>query len=126
MITCWNCRGLSNSTQYLNELISDGSDLVLSDHWLWPFELHGLEETHPDFMSWGQADSRLISTSDSTRRCDGVGVIWHRDSVVQPCIPGSDSDRIYGIRIKIKDSQQFLSIIAVYLPCADLGTDYYR
>ena len=27
-ITCWNCRGLSNSTQYLNELISDGSDII--------------------------------------------------------------------------------------------------
>ena len=40
-ITCWNCRGLSNSTQYLSELISDGSDvIILSEHWLWPFELH--------------------------------------------------------------------------------------
>ena len=28
-ITCWNCRGLSNTTQYLNELISDGSDVIV-------------------------------------------------------------------------------------------------
>ena len=124
-ITCWNCRGLSNSTQYLNELISDGSDvIILSEHWLWPFELHRLKETHPDFMGWGQADSRLTSTSDSTRGCGGVGVIWRRD-LCGTTIPESGSDCICGIRIKIKDSQQFLSIIAVYLPCADLCADYY-
>ena len=40
-ITSLNCRGLSNSIQYLGELIDDGSDvIVLSEHWLWPFDLH--------------------------------------------------------------------------------------
>ena len=75
-------------------------------------------------MGWGQADSRLTSTSDSTRGCGGVGVIWRRD-LCGTTIPESGSDCICGIQIKIKDSQQFLSIIAVYLPCADLGADYY-
>ena len=55
--------------------------------------------------------------SDNTRGCGGVEVIWRCD-LCGTIIPGSDSDRICGIRIKIKDSQQFLSIIAVYLPCA--------
>ena len=123
--TCSRSLSLTHEDQYLNELISDGSDvIVLSEHWLWPFELHRLEESHPDFMGWGQADSRLTSTSDSTRGCGGVGVIWHRN-LCSTTISGSDSDRICGIRIKIKNSQQFLSVISVYLPCADFGADYY-
>ena len=122
-ITCWNCRGLSNSTHYLN---ADGSDvIIISKHWLWPFELHQLEEIHPDFTCWSQADSRLTNTSDSTRACSGVGVIWHQN-LCNTTISGSDSDCICCIRIKIKVSQQLLSIIAVYLPCAALGADYYR
>lgn len=51
-------------------------------------------------------------------------MIWHRN-LCSTTISGSDSDHICGIRIKIKNSQQFLSIISVYLPCADLGADYY-
>ena len=125
-ITCWNCRGLSNSIQYLGELIDDGSDVILlSEHWLWPFDLHRLSDIHPDFMGWGLADSRLTSTSESTRGCGGVGVIWRRN-LCCTTISGSDSDRMCGIRIKTKNSQAVLSIIAVYLPGADLGSDYYR
>ena len=72
-------------------------------------------------MGWGQADSRLTSSSDYTRGCGGVGVIWRRN-LSSACI----SDRICGIRIKIMNSQKFLTIIAVYRPCADLGADYFR
>ena len=46
-ITCWNFRGLRNSIPYLNALIEDALKvIILSQHWLWPFEL---EEVHPDF-----------------------------------------------------------------------------
>ena len=76
-------------------------------------------------MGWGLADSRLTSTSESTRGCGGVGVIWRRN-LCCTTIYGSDSDRMCGIRIKTKNSQDVLSIIAVYLPIADLGPDYYR
>ena len=89
------------------------------------FDLHRLSDIHPDFIGWGLADSRLTSTSESTRGCGGVGVIWRRN-LCCTTISGSDSDRMCGIRIKTKNSQAVLSIIAVYLPCADLGPDYYR
>ena len=69
--------------------------------------------------------SELASTSDYARGCGGVGVIWRR-SLCCTTISSSVSDRVCGIRIKRKNSQQFLSVIAVYLPCADLGADYYR
>ena len=35
------------------------------------------------------------------------------------------SDRVCGVRFK-RDEDSWLSIIGVYLPCADLGMDYYR
>lgn len=125
-LTCWNCRGLKNSTQCLNELISDGSDVVvLSEHWLWPFELYQLQDVHPDYTGWGQADSRLSNTSDNTRDCGGVGFIWRRN-LCCTTITGTVSDCICGICLKIKDSQQSLSVIAVFFPCTHLGMDYCR
>ena len=33
--------------------------IVISEHWLWPFELHRLGEVHLDFEGVGQADRRL-------------------------------------------------------------------
>lgn len=98
---------------------------VLLEHWLWPFDLLRREGIHPDFMDWGQADSRLTSTSDNTRGCGGIRVIWRR-ILCSTTISGSDSNRICGIRIKMKNSPQLLSVIAVYLPCAYLGSDYYH
>ena len=51
-------------------------------------------------------------------------MIWHR-SLCCTTIFGSDFDHVCGIRIKSKNSRDVLSIIAVYLSCADLGPDYY-
>ena len=124
-ITSWNCRGLSNSTPYLNNLISGGSDIiVISEHWLWPFELHRLNEIHPDFTGHGHADVRLTSSSDG-RGLSGVGVIWRRDLDVS-VVHATTSDRICCIRITHQSSNLILSVIGVYLPCQDLGIDLYR
>ena len=46
-MTCWNSRGLKNSVPFLNALIEEDSKvIVVSEHWLWPFELHRLQEVH--------------------------------------------------------------------------------
>ena len=124
-ITSWNCRGLSNSTPYLNNLISNGSDIiVISEHWLWPFELHRLNEIHSDFIGHGQADASLTSSSDG-RGLGGVGIIWRRDLNVS-VVHASTSDRICCIRMTHQSSNLILSLIGVYLPCQDLGIDLYR
>ena len=59
-LTCWNCRGLSNSVPYLNSMIDERSSvIVLSEHWLWPYKLQRLEDIHPDFNWVGKSDARL-------------------------------------------------------------------
>ena len=124
-VTSWNCRGLSNSTPYLNNLISEGSDIiVISEHWLWPFELHRLNEIHPDCIGHGQADARLTSSSDG-RGLGGIGVIWQRGLDIS-VVHATTSDRICCVRMTHQSSNSILSVIGVYLPCQDLGIDLYR
>ena len=60
----WNCRGLSNSIPYITKLIKDGSDiLVISEHWLWPYNLQQLDSVHPSFMSWAQAIPPVLKST---------------------------------------------------------------
>ncbi len=124
-LTSWNCRGLSSSLPYLNTLISDGSDItVLSEHWLWPFDLHRLNEIHPDYRGHGQSDSRLTSRSEG-RGLGGVGIIWRQDLDVS-VIHATTSDHICSIRLSDESSGSTLTVVGVYLPCQDLGMDLYR
>ena len=123
-ITSWNCRGLSSSIPYLNSLISEGSDIIIiSEHWLWPFELHRLNEIHPDFHGHGQADSRLTCCSEG-RGFGGVGIIWRRD-LDATVVHATTSDRICSIRLTHQSSRSTLTVIGVYLPCQDLGMDLF-
>ena len=97
-ITSWNCRALPSSIPYLNSLISEGSDIiVISEHWLWLFELHRLSDIHPDFHGHGQADSRLTSCSIG-RGFGGVGIIWQCD-LDATVVHATTSDRICSIRL---------------------------
>ena len=84
-ITSWNCRGIMNATLYLNQLIQDGSDIIaISEHWLWPYQLHLLNSVHPDFVSFGFSDNRLNENSNLNRGCGGVGFIWRRSIMASP------------------------------------------
>jgi len=66
--TCWNCRGLSTSMPYLNTLMDDGSKiLVLSEHWLWPYDLHRLNDINEGYNAIGKADGRLTEERDGGR-----------------------------------------------------------
>ena len=53
-----------------------------------------------------------------------MGILWRKSLDIFP-ISDIISDRMCGIRMK-KDGETWISIIGVYLPCADLGMDYYR
>lgn len=116
---------LSWFVPYLNSLISEGSDIiVISEHWLWPFELHRLNEIHPDFQGHGQSDSRLSSRAER-RGLGGIAMIWRRNLDVS-VVHATTSDRICSIRLAEKGSGSTLTVIGVYLPCQDLGIDLYH
>ena len=45
----------------INHMFDSGSDVVvLSEHWLWPYELHRLNGIHPGCRGTGVADSRPL------------------------------------------------------------------
>ena len=125
-ISCWNCRGLSSSVPYIEDLMESGSKiLVRSEHWLWPYEIHKLNEINPDYEAVGKSDSKLTEERDGSRGCGGIGLLWHKSVAATP-ISGITSDKICGIRCMMDDEENSLmSVIGVYLPCLDLGVDCY-
>ena len=123
-MTCWNCRGLKNSVLFLNALIEEDSKVIVaSDHWLWAFELHRLQEVHPEFSGTGKADGRLVEDTNLSRGCGGVGILWHNSLVATP-IAGIASDRYCGIRFKERErSDAWVTVVG---PCGNLGMEAYQ
>ena len=71
-VSCWNYHGLSTSLPYLNSLLKEGSKIVLlSEHWLWPYELHRLREIDEEYEAVGKSDSRLTEEREGGRGCGG-------------------------------------------------------
>lgn len=74
----WNCRGFGKGEPYLNQLASTESDVIIvTEHWLWPYESDRLSQVNPDFDAECCCDSRLSaeSTLTLTSGCGGVGLL---------------------------------------------------
>ena len=97
----------------------------MSEHWLWPYEADRLSKIHPAFTAEVKTDERLTENSSLRKGCGGVGLIWKKEIDATP-ISLISSDRICGIRIKSPcPSADDITIIAVYLPCSDMGMECY-
>ena len=56
----------------------------------------------------------------------GMGLLWHKSVTATP-ISGITLDRICGVRCMVDDGENpLMSVIGAYLPCLDLGIDFYR
>ena len=119
-VSCWNCRGLSTSLPYLNSLLKEGSKIVLlSEHCLWPYELHRFSEIDEEYESVGKSDGRLTEEREGGRGCGGTGILWHQSIGTTP-ISGINSDCVIGIRFSMDDGERsVMSVKGVYLPCLD-------
>ena len=74
-MSCWNCHGLSSSLPNLNSLMDpdEGSKIVvLSEHWLWPYDLHKLNDLDDEYDAVGKSDCRLTEDRDGGRGCGGI------------------------------------------------------
>ena len=125
-VTTWNCRGLNNGEPYLHQLADNDSDVVVvTEHWLWPFESHRLSQVHPSFAAETKTDARLDENSSLLRGCGGVGILWRKtlDATPISCI---SSDQISGICLKLTSPEPAeFTILGVYLPCAGQGLETY-
>ena len=125
-LTTWNCRGLQSGEPYIYQLADSGCDIIaVSEHWLWPYEAARLHNIHPGYTAEIKIDKRLTENSTLKRGCGGVGIVWKKNINATP-IPSIISDRICGIHVKSPTSDTVdITVIAVYLPCANLGMEIY-
>ena len=114
------------SITYVQQLISKGNDIiVLKEHLLWPFKLYNLESIHPDFSFTAIADKRLNSSSELTRGCGWVAIIWKKSLKASP-LNFACCDRRCGIQIELRDTGITLNILSVYMPSSDKSVDIYN
>ena len=72
-ITTWNARGLKSGEPYLNHLSESSSDVIIvTEHWLWPFEAHKLAQVNKNFHAEVVTDTRLNENSDLHRGIGGL------------------------------------------------------
>ena len=121
-IISWNCRGLNFSLPYVEVLADNADKIVLSEHWLWPFDLHKFDGIHPDMKGTAVADSRLSPDSELSRGCEGVGIAWKKHLQTSP-VSGYPSDRICAITVESTTFPFF--VIGVYLPTSDCSCVEY-
>jgi hypothetical protein len=100
MVCAWNCHGFSQALQYIQHLAQEHDVLVLSEHWLWPYELHKLDDIHPDFVGLGISHHRLNAECNFSRGCGGVAVLWRKNLPMSPV--HLDSDRIIVIQLPLQ------------------------
>ena len=124
-VVAWNCRGFANSIPYIHKLINDGHDIIiLEEHWLWPYELSSLKSVHPDFSFVAVSDKRLNSSSDHSRGCSGVAILWKK-SLRTSLLKLLENDRLCGLEVHLEDGDRSLYILGVYMPSADQPQDVY-
>ena len=122
-ITAWNCRGVSSAVPYL-QVLAETSDIIsISEHWLWPFELHTLDKILPGYSAHGCSDKRLSESSTLVRGYGGVAVLWKSSLQVSP-VTAVKSDRCVAIQVCLTNCS--LSIINVYLPTSDYPLDIFK
>ena len=119
----WNCRGLGNAVPYIQELSLQNDIIIISEHWLWPYELSGLDTILDGNTSIGCSDKRLNDQCTLCRGCGGVAILWRNHLHVTP-VSNISTDRFQAIQIPYLNTQ-VLSIVGVYLPSSDHPVQEY-
>ena len=122
-ITSWNCRSLSAGLPYAEVLAESSDILIISEHWLWPFEVHNFQNIRPDMNSLVVTDKRLTPECTLTRGCGGVGIAWKKHLAVT-LFEKVKSDRICAITVETTLAPTL--IIGIYLPTTNTPTDIYQ
>ena len=112
----WNCHGPSQAIPY-TQLLAEKSDIIiLTEHWLWPYELSKLDSVITGYTGLGVSDGRLNEECSLRRGCGGVGFLWKQQLPV--IVVSIGSDRIFAVQLTLYSSSS-LSIVGVYLPTTD-------
>ena len=81
-IVAWNCRGLPYA-----EMLAEHADvLILSEHWLWPFESHNINNIHPCMKGHAVSDKRCAPDCSLFKGCGGIGITWKKHLEAAPIL----------------------------------------
>ena len=83
-VAAWNCRRLNNALPCIEILAEDHDVIVLSEHWLWPFEINKFLNLHPHMSGLAIADRRLTPECHLSKGCGGIGILWRKSLKVTP------------------------------------------
>lgn len=126
-IISWNITGVMSSASCLCDILTEGEiDICgISEHWLYPHNIHFLGSISSDFNYHAVCDSDLSTASNRKVGKGGAAILWHR-SLDHRVVPISiDSDRIVGIQLELLPGQ-LIYIFQVYLPCSNHPIDKFR
>ena len=117
-ITAWNmCCKFNSAQPYIHILAKDNAFIGISEHGLYPCELHKLNQMHPDYMVLAKSSSSLSDNNFGNQRGHGgCGIMWHKDIAprVRPR-PDLGSDRMCVLQVQFNDSL-LCHVVSVYLP----------
>ena len=117
-ITAWNMGcAYSTALPYINELMKKSDIICLSEHSLYPCELHKLKDINNDFDSLSKASRTLNDQNlNNIQGNGGCAILWHKKLAnhIRP-LPEVGSDRICVIELTTENRDK-LYILSVYLP----------
>ena len=108
-------------------LMKSADIVALSEHKLYPHELHHLSALSDDFISWGKSSADLdMCNYGRVPGHGGVALLWHKSlsGYVKP-LKNLGSDRICVIRVH-PPGPRCMNVIAVYLPQSDCRIADYQ
>ena len=114
----WNMRCcFDTSKSYMRHLADKADIIAVSEHGLFPCELHKLDSLVHGYTSIAKASAQLSDNDFGARRgIGGCAIIWNKNRLnckVKP-YPDVGSDRICMVEIILNDLNIFL--ISVYMP----------
>ena len=70
--------------------------IILTEHWLWPYEMFKLDNLLEGFTSFGRSDKRLTEHSTISCGCGGIAILWKNHLQTTP-VTSITSNRIAAI-----------------------------
>ena len=121
-ITCslnvgtWYATGLMSSAYYLSNLFEkECIDILgISEHWLFPSDIHFLNCIHPDYTSSGISNSSLHSSTGRNVRKGGVAFLWKRELNYKICPLSLESDRVIGVQVQKSQNEYNLFFSSLF------------
>ena len=128
-LCCFNVRGLTSNSHYIEKLLRDCDVIALSEHWLHDYNLNLIHKLNKDFKFFPMASPReedpVYCVPRLIRGHGGVALGWRTslDQFVSP-LPFVSTCRMVGIEFNPTNFPLF--IISVYLPSRYGCTDDFK